>query len=86
MPTISRFYGILIRMYHKGHAPPHFHAWYGDHDASIRIADFEVMEGRLPTTALKLVKQWAADHQSELVRNWDLASDLRPLLPIEPLD
>jgi len=86
MPTISRFYGILIRMYHKDHAPPHFHAWYGSHDASIRISDLEVMEGSLPPTALRLVKSWAAHHQIELAENWKLATDRRPLQPIKPLD
>jgi hypothetical protein len=29
MPTISRFFGILIQMYFDDHNPPHFHVKYG---------------------------------------------------------
>jgi Domain of unknown function (DUF4160) len=37
MPTISQFFGILIRMYFNDHAPPHFHALYNEREAVIRI-------------------------------------------------
>ena len=70
MPEISRFYGILIKMYYNDHAPPHFHAVYGEHKAVIRIADFGVEEGKLPPRALSLVIEWASLHQQELEENW----------------
>ncbi len=43
MPTISRFYGIIIRMFFEEHAPPHFHAQYGEFKASINIQTFEIL-------------------------------------------
>jgi len=47
MPEISRFFGIIIAMFHGDHNPPHFHARYGEHRAIIRIEDFAVLEGNL---------------------------------------
>ena len=38
MPEISRFLGIIIRMYYRDHAPPHFHAEYGEYEVTIEIA------------------------------------------------
>ena len=55
MPTISVFYGIIIRMFWDEHAPPHFHASYGEFKASINIGTLEMIEGDLPKRALKLV-------------------------------
>ena len=62
MPTISQFFGILIRMYFNDHAPPHFHALYNENEAVIRIEPLEVMEGLLPRRALGLVFDWAELH------------------------
>jgi Domain of unknown function (DUF4160) len=58
MPTIAWFYGIAIRMYVRDHPPPHFHAIYGEHEAFIAIETGEVIEGGLPKTAGRLVKDW----------------------------
>lgn len=85
MPEISRFYGIIIAMFYGDHHPPHFHARYGDHKITIRISDFSVLEGYLPPRALGLVMEWAAFHQPELARNWELAQANQPLTPIKPL-
>lgn len=51
----SAFFGILIRMYYDDHNPPHFHAYYGEHEAIIAIQTLEVMEGNLPKRALAMV-------------------------------
>lgn len=59
MPVISLFFGIIIRMYHNDHAPPHFHASYQGFEALIRIADGGVMAGSLPKKALRIVQDWA---------------------------
>lgn len=69
MPTISSFYGILIARYWREHAPPHFHAEYGEHEALIDIRGLSVLEGRLPRRALQLVLDWAELHQAELLAN-----------------
>jgi len=85
MPEISRFFGIIIAMFHGDDNPPHFHAHYGEHRAIIRIEDFAVLEGTLPLRALGLVMEWAEIHRDELLKDWELASENKPLLRIEPL-
>ena len=85
MPRISYFYGIAIWMYRPDHAPPHFHAQYGEHWAQISIANQEVLNGSLPHRALRLVQDWAALHADELQTDWALAQALQPLVAIEPL-
>jgi Domain of unknown function (DUF4160) len=54
---ISAFYGIVIAMYYRDHAPPHFHAIYGEHEATVVIETLEVLGGYLPTRALRLVRE-----------------------------
>ena len=85
MPEISRFLGIVIAMYYNDHAPPHFHAKYGDHEITVRIADGSV-EGRFPQRALNLVLEWYNLHKDELVEDWNLARDRKPLRRIDPLE
>lgn len=86
MPVISRFYGIVIRMYVRGeHPPPHFHVQYGEHRASVSIDDLEVIDGELPARAGKLVREWGSLHEGELRNNWNRARAHEALLPIDPL-
>ncbi len=75
MPLISSFYGILIKMYFGDHAPPHFHAEYGEFVAQISINDFGVIEGYLPPKALALVVEWASIHKEEITENWIILSE-----------
>jgi len=58
MPTIAYFYGIAIRMYLREHPPPHFHAIYAEHDATVDISTGNITSGWLPKTAARLVKEW----------------------------
>jgi hypothetical protein len=85
VPTISRFYGIVIGMFFDEHAPPHFHVKYAEYEASIDIRNFSVLRGKLPPKALSLVVEWAALHQKELMADWVLAAKHDDLKPIEPL-
>jgi hypothetical protein len=85
MPEISRFFGIVIRMHFLDHHPPHFHAEYAEFEVEIAIRDLEVLDGNLPPRALGLTIEWAAQHQSELLRDWELASNRQGLRRIEPL-
>lgn len=64
---------------------PHFHARYGDDEASIEIENLYVLAGELPPRALRLVTDWASDHREELRENWDRARRHEPLQRIEPL-
>ena len=76
MPIISIFFGIVIRMFHNDHAPPHFHASYQGFEALIRIDDGELMAGSLPKKALRIVREWNERHQPELEANWQRGVDL----------
>ncbi len=86
MPEISRFFGIVIRMFYDDHSPPHFHARYGQHQAVIGVPGLAVLKGSLPPRALGLVMEWAAQHRVELGENWVLARDKAPLKAIPPLE
>ena len=72
-------------MYFNEHNPPHFHVQYNEHKASIRIETLGVMEGKLPSKVLGLVVEWAEDHQSELMENWDSMKESGDYRKIEPL-
>ena len=85
MPEISRFLGIVVRMYYRDHDPPHFHARYGSFSIVVHISS-RVVEGRFPPRALRHVLEWAELHQTELEENWELARDRRRLKPIRPLE
>ena len=85
MPEISRFYGIVIKMFFDDHNPPHFHALYGEHEVLIDINTFAVFAGHLPPRALGLVIEWATLHQDELLNDWERAQGQEPLSKIEPL-
>ena len=74
MPEISRFFGILIQMFFKDHAPPHFHVSYQGHKAIIAIRTGDVLEGTLPTRQLRLVQAWAILHEDELLLNVETLS------------
>ncbi len=86
MPTISAFYGILIRMYYEEKHGPHFHVEYGEHAAQVSILDGQVMAGRLPRRVYSLVLEWWALHRAELQENWERARQGQLPTPIEPLD
>lgn len=85
MPTISAFYGIIIQMFWEDHAPPHFHALYGEHEALVNIKTLEVMRGGLPRRALALVLEWAAEHRDELLEDWALCERKQSPRKIAPL-
>lgn len=85
MPRISAFYGIVIAMYYDDHAPPHFHARFGEFEAQVEIANGEVLHGSLPRRALGLVREWTELHRAELQSDWDRARAQLPLVTIEPL-
>jgi hypothetical protein len=86
MPTISEFFGILIRMYYDDHKPPHFHVVYGEYEAQINIETLEIIKGKLPKRVLALVVEWSIEHRSELRVDWNLAKLHKPLDKIKPLE
>ena len=85
MPEISLFYGIRITMNWNDHQPPHFHVEYAESHALVDIQKSQVIKGCLPGRQLKLVLAWCAIHQDELMQNWELAKDKKPLNRVNPL-
>jgi len=86
MPTISIFYGIMIQMFWDDHAPPHFHALYGEYEAIININSLEIIKGFMPKRALALVLEWATEHQIELLEDWKLCVQHQLPKKIAPLE
>jgi hypothetical protein len=86
VPRISYFHGIIISMfwYEGHHGRPHFHAYYGEHEASLDLSG-EVIAGELTRPQLRLVQAWAVLHADELNADWELAVNRKPLNPIPPL-
>ena len=83
MPTISMFFGILIRMYYDEHNPPHFHASYQGNQATFDM-DGNILDGDFPDRQKKLVAAWAVLHKDELLANWELAREDQSLFRIGP--
>ncbi len=86
MPEVSRFYGIVVRIFYNDHPPPHVHVQYGEYKAVIRIEFPTLIAGRLPGRALGLVMEWTVLRQEELRRAWQQAEMMEPTDPIPPLD
>ncbi|MGZ5057411.1 MAG: type II toxin-antitoxin system toxin DhiT [Methylobacter sp.] len=88
MPIISMFYGIIIRLYlmdNKQHNQPHVHAKYAEFEASIDIADGEILSEELPRKQLRLVQAWIELHRDELMADWELAVSGENPYKIAPL-
>ena len=85
MPEISRFYGIIIKMYFSEHNPPHFHIEYQDYEAVMNIITGEVT-GKMSRRSLKLVYDWLDENKEALLENWKRIEQRKPLEKIKPLD
>ncbi len=84
MPILSRFYGIVIRMYFQQaeHNPPHIHALYGDDVAEVDIQTGEIIEGSLPPKALSMVREWIEINRKDLLQMWE-TQEFKKLSPLE---
>lgn len=83
MPEITRFYGIVIKIFFRGeHNPPHIHAVYSDHNGVFDIRTMEMLEGDLPAKAQKLVAEWGLRYTDALMDMWNTKT-LKKLPPLE---
>lgn len=84
MPQLATFYGIVIYMYykHREHNPPHIHASYGEYNATLIIENGDILEGELPSRALRLVREWMEIHRAEITEMWETGK----IGKIKPLD
>ena len=85
MPEICRFLEIVISMLYDDHAPPHFHAVYGEYKISVEIMT-GVISGRFPRRALSAVMEWHEIHKEQLIEDWELAEKHVPLKKLPPLE
>ncbi|NKC11146.1 MAG: DUF4160 domain-containing protein [Gammaproteobacteria bacterium] len=87
MPTISMFYGIIVRMYFAPgeRPPPHFHVYYAEYRARVDIRTCEIIDGKLPKKQTKLVLAWAELHQEDLMADWELVMNGEEPFKIPPL-
>jgi hypothetical protein len=85
MPEISRFFGIVIRMYFDDHNPPHFHAMYAGDEMEVGIEPIGILQGNLPSRAASMVFERAALHQLELMQNWRRLHSEQPAERVDPL-
>lgn len=82
IPEITRFYGIVIKVFFGDHPPPHFHALYSEYNALVSIELLEIIEGDLPSRAQKLVLEWATLYQQDLLQMWN-SQEFRKLPPLK---
>jgi hypothetical protein len=88
MPELSRFFGIIIRMFSEAgasHHVAHFHAYFQDEAAVFSIYPVDLIAGTLPPKQRRLVEEWAELHRAELMAGWQLLQSGRAAAPIEPL-
>ena len=88
MPTISMFYGIIVRMFffdNKEHKQPHIHVEYQDSTAVVGIPSGDLIAGKFPNAQMRLVQAWIEIHKDELMANWKLASEGQTVFKIEAL-
>lgn len=86
MPILSVFFGIIVRMWHDDHPPPHIHVEYQGFEALVDIRTGGITEGRLPSKAAAIVKEWCERHRSALLQNWERAQRFEPLERIPGAD
>ena len=86
MPELCRFYGIVIVLRYREHPPPHFHAKYQEHEATVDMQNLRVTEGYLPNRAQTLVLEWASQHREELLEAWNTARSGQSPSKIAPLE
>jgi hypothetical protein len=86
MPEVSRFFGIVIRMFWTEHEAPDFHAQYAEYLASVYVRDGAVTTRKFPPPALRRVEKWRKLHQQELLDNWERMRRGKDPLPIPPLE
>ena len=71
MPVIARIFGIILKMYYKDHAPPHFHAEESEQNGVFRLDNAEMIEGNLSSSSQKIIQEWATKNREKLNEMWN---------------
>ncbi len=75
MPVIAAFLGMIIKVFHSDHPPPHIHVQYGEFEASVEIHSGVIMKGKLPKRIQRILKEWIKLRHFELRRAWEIAQE-----------
>lgn len=86
MPIIAAFFGMVIRMFHSDHNPPHIHVQYGEFDAIVKISTGVTMRGKLPARLGRLLKEWLKLHRHEIMKAWEDAQANKMPRRIKPME
>jgi len=85
MPIIAAFLGMLIRVYHADHDPPHIHVQYGEYEAIAEIRTGRIIRGRLPRRVERILREWLRVRRREVVGAWRDARAHRTPRRVDPL-
>lgn len=85
MPVLSKFYGIVIRMFVAPSLRARFHAIYGNSELVVGIAPLAILNGDAPPRVRNMVLEWAAQHQEELMEAYNRCRRAEQPMTIEPL-
>ena len=86
MPVISTFLGIIVRVYHDDHEPPHVHVQYGEFEAIVEISTGRVLAGRLPPRVKRALIEWLRARRSAVTKAWQFARRHRTPPRVRPLE
>ena len=86
MPVICTFFGIIVRVYHDDHEPPHIHVQYGEFGAVVEIASGRLLAGRLPPRVKRTLDEWLRLRRASVNRAWRAARDHRMPARVPPLE
>jgi len=86
MPVISAFFGIVIKVFHHDHFPPHIHIGYAEKRAVVEISTGQILSGQLPKRVQRLVEEWRLLHRREIMDSWSNAQSGKMPRKIRPLE
>ena len=86
MPILSTFFGIIVRVYHDDHEPPHVHVQYGEFEAIVEISTGRVLAGRLPPRVRRILAEWLRERRDAVAKAWAIARQHRTPPRIRPLE
>ena len=86
MPIIAAFLGMIIRIFHADHPPPHVHVQYGEHEAIVEILTGDIIKGSLPGRIKKITKEWLKLRKFEVLKSWQDAQSNKIPRKIKPLE
>lgn len=86
MAIIAAFFGMMIRVYHADHPPPHLHVQYGEFQTIVDIKSGKILKGKLPRPLQRILKSWLRKRQKEVMKAWDEAQAMRMPQRVKPLE